>query len=370
MAATDSAYEQATRLLSQRNLHQKIWLPQTSTHARLRVTFSTTTNFVEDESLPVVLFIGPMFGTRYMGLMFDRMAREIGVRMICVDRPGLGGSMPVKGDQRVDVWLETVPVLLQHLNVKHVHIMSHSAGTIYTLNTISRFRDMLHPKSPYVALLAPWVDNKCSNVGLMNAASKLPAGAFSYWSNLNEFISQRVMPASLWSGGLFSSMAGRFQAQPGEADTGDSEDAQEKYGVDKKTTGEIEALSGRYAFAEDMSGGNDEARLCVKKLGAGAWADCEDYMDFVGALSRREKERMGEDGAASRLKVRMHFAESDVLIGKGGQRYFEECWKQDGVAESIDVVSKEWPGSNHDSVLVDSKVGAVRSVLEEIKRLR
>lgn len=68
-------------------------------------------------------------------------------------RPALGGSMPVKGEQRLSVWLETVPFLLEHLGMKHVSIMSHSAGTIYTLNTISRLRGILDPKMPYVAML-------------------------------------------------------------------------------------------------------------------------------------------------------------------------------------------------------------------------
>lgn len=56
-------------------------------------------------------------------------------------------------DVRVAVWLETVPVLLHRLGVEHVSIVTHSAGTIYTLNTLIRYRSILDPKTPYVAFL-------------------------------------------------------------------------------------------------------------------------------------------------------------------------------------------------------------------------
>lgn len=59
-------------------------------------------------------------------------------------------------DIRMRVWLETVPALLQQLNVEHVAIVTHSAGAIYTLNTLFRHRSILNPKAPYVALLGSY----------------------------------------------------------------------------------------------------------------------------------------------------------------------------------------------------------------------
>jgi hypothetical protein len=35
------------------------------------------------------------------------------------DRPGFGGSTPVPLDQRVNIWLEIVPAVLEKLEVKH-----------------------------------------------------------------------------------------------------------------------------------------------------------------------------------------------------------------------------------------------------------
>jgi len=53
------------------------------------------------------------------------------------------------------VWLETVPALLQQLDIEHVALLTHSAGTIYTLNTLYHHRSLLDPKAPYVAFLGP-----------------------------------------------------------------------------------------------------------------------------------------------------------------------------------------------------------------------
>ena len=65
----------------------------------------------------------------------------------------MGGSTPVPQKIRIQVWLETVPVLLRILNVEKVSILSHSAGTLYALNTIYHLRDILDPEAPYVALI-------------------------------------------------------------------------------------------------------------------------------------------------------------------------------------------------------------------------
>jgi pimeloyl-ACP methyl ester carboxylesterase len=68
-------------------------------------------------------------------------------------RPSFGGSTPVDLSIRMKVWLETVPALLQKLEVNHVSLLTHSAGTIYTLNTLLHHRAVLDPKAPYVAFL-------------------------------------------------------------------------------------------------------------------------------------------------------------------------------------------------------------------------
>lgn len=109
----------------------------------------------EEEDIPTVLLIPGMFASRYIATWpaVHAVAAGMGVRVLAVDRPGLGSSTAVPLAQRVPVWLELVPALLRHLGIRHVALVSHSAGTIYALNTLYRCRDVLHPKRPLVVLL-------------------------------------------------------------------------------------------------------------------------------------------------------------------------------------------------------------------------
>lgn len=68
-------------------------------------------------------------------------------------RPGMGGSTSVPLKVRVQVWLETVPALLEKVEVEHVSIVSHSAGTMYALNTLYHLREILDPNAPYIGLV-------------------------------------------------------------------------------------------------------------------------------------------------------------------------------------------------------------------------
>lgn len=87
MASVDAsrARDIALATLSAGHLHQSLWLPETPDHPRLRLTYSTTSNF-EDESLPAVLFIPPMFGSRWLVLEVNELARDCGVRVIFPER--------------------------------------------------------------------------------------------------------------------------------------------------------------------------------------------------------------------------------------------------------------------------------------------
>jgi hypothetical protein len=86
MNETASA-DQAFRTVCDVSFHRTLWVPETPDHPKLKVTYATTTNF-NNVNLPAVLFIGPMFSTRWVALHIDKLARDCGVRVICVDRYG------------------------------------------------------------------------------------------------------------------------------------------------------------------------------------------------------------------------------------------------------------------------------------------
>ena len=62
-----TAMEQTNNILCARHFHQVFWLPESELHGRLRITYATTSNFV-DKNLPVVLICAPMFGGRWYGM--------------------------------------------------------------------------------------------------------------------------------------------------------------------------------------------------------------------------------------------------------------------------------------------------------------
>ena len=215
----------------------------------------------------------------------------------------------------------------------------------------------------------PWVHNELSSATLMSMASKLPTSWFSGMSGLIQFINTRIAPVTSWSGGIVTSMTGLWKARSEDGDSDDETKAQETFGVDEQTAKEIDRLNMRYLFAESITGANEEALFCLKKSGPGLWGECDDYDVFIKSFVEREKirRRQGDPGAR-RLEIRMYFAESDVMIGEGGRKYFEKVWNQYGVIDIAHVDSKVMAQTDHDSVIIDVVKGGLRDVFEEIRR--
>ena len=65
----------------------------------------------------------------------------------------MGGSTDVPLVQRMSTWVELVPRLLAYLGIQHVALASHSAGTMYLLNTLYHCRDLLYPNNPVINML-------------------------------------------------------------------------------------------------------------------------------------------------------------------------------------------------------------------------
>lgn len=197
----------------------------------------------------------------------------------------------------------------------------------------------------------------------MSLVSKIPNSMLNSFGNVTRFINQRIAPAASWSGGILSSVSGLFQAGPGESG---STDLGEKYGTSEEVALQIDKLKVKYLFEEDLTGASEEVKLCLKKYGSGNWGVCEDFEKYVPDLAKQEEERRNPDSAQPKLRVRAFFAESDMMIGKAGQKYFDQCWMQNGINNSLDYESKELPETNHDSLLEDHRLGPLKSVFEEV----
>jgi hypothetical protein len=193
------------------------------------------------------------------------------------------------------------------------------------------------------------------------------------WADLNIFINSKVMPSASWSGGLLSSAASRFSSSastdiPG-TEVSISTTSAERYGVDVGMAKEIDELSMKYRFAEYTNGVNDEVKLCLRKCEDADWGEAQGYAACIRLIAQNERTLQQQNPGRAKLKVEAFFSGSDIMIGKRGQEYFEQCWQQDEFKEILDFATKTYPKANHDSVIMDYKNGALRDVFENVARL-
>ena len=55
-------------------------------------------------------------------------------------------------------------------------------------------------------------------------------------------------------------------------------------------------------------------------------------------------------GERQKLRVKVYLAESDMMTGKQGGEWFDNCWRPEVLEERIDYESCTVPGTNHDSI--------------------
>ncbi|KAK0552392.1 hypothetical protein OC846_002899 [Tilletia horrida] len=103
---------------------------------------------------PIVVFLG-LGAVRYLVGLYDDIAAAMGLRLICIDRWGLGRT-DVISEERRDVlgWGSVVGEVLDQLGIGRFAMLAHSAGAPYAMATVLR-----QPSSRIVGpvhLLAPW----------------------------------------------------------------------------------------------------------------------------------------------------------------------------------------------------------------------
>ncbi|KAJ7786036.1 hypothetical protein B0H16DRAFT_1400993 [Mycena metata] len=103
---------------------------------------------------PVVVFLGLGCVRHVMGL-YDDMAECLGLRLITIDRWGLGRTAArSKTSKGIMQWASVVEEVLDLLQIDECSVMAHSAGTPYALSFANKLSDRIRGN---VCLLAPWV---------------------------------------------------------------------------------------------------------------------------------------------------------------------------------------------------------------------
>ncbi|KAF8807592.1 hypothetical protein BYT27DRAFT_7099866 [Phlegmacium glaucopus] len=103
---------------------------------------------------PVVVFLGLGCVRHIMGL-YDEMADCMGLRLITIDRWGLGRTEPrSRSAKGIMQWASVVEEVLDLLHIDQCSIMAHSAGAPYALSFANKLPSRIRGD---ICLLAPWV---------------------------------------------------------------------------------------------------------------------------------------------------------------------------------------------------------------------
>lgn len=203
---------------------------------------------------------------------------------------------------------------------------------------------------------APWVDPAHSKVTSMQLMQYIPAQAFSVWHH--------IAPLLATSGVVINKASSIIPSTAGGKDTPQERNRQKlavEYDVPRDFQTELESLLGKTIMKENIVGANSEALLCARKGKGWSWGECDDYATFVETLATAERQKHQTDSNAEshgKLKVRAYFAENDVMVGVGGQKYMEKCWgREDGsLSDVLDFAAATIADTDHDSLVLSVNV--------------
>ncbi|KAI1813064.1 hypothetical protein GGS20DRAFT_498867 [Poronia punctata] len=356
--STDDSSTRSPSYFDDERFHQTLTIPPTPTRSTpLKVTYA---DFGHRNTDKVLLFCGPLFGSRYVLTPKDTLAQTHSIRIISLDRPGFGSTTDASSPcTRIHLWLTMVSAVLSHLHIPYISILAHSGGAIYAMNILLHLGHLLHPSRPYIALCTPWIHPSKSSVSLLKvAAGLIPNALVGRFNHVVRFIQGTVFPAVNFSSGVIGSSI--MQSPPGFIAPG----------VDPTTVITEEKLSAemiRRVNREDMRGLGQDALLLLKRDEyPGCWGEWGDYDTLVPMLARREERTNRNNNNNKPLQVSVYFAEADHMIGTvTGPEWFEDCWSADKRGDCINYTSCVIPKSDHDSILA-ARYGVMERVFKDM----
>ncbi|KAF5027127.1 hypothetical protein F66182_753 [Fusarium sp. NRRL 66182] len=338
------------------NQHFQLPADPSDDHPSLRVKYADYgyRNQTKPEDENVLLFFAPMCASRMIHVGKDELAKKYRVRIIVVDRPGFGGTEPVKLENRAFLCRKITLALLRHLQVRYVSVACHSGGTIYALDMILHHPEILHPNRSYMAIGAPWILPSHSGLWSMSLAQALPVSMMVQADKFIGFISGTLGPVLATSSG-FSQILGT-PAQPDTPRSGEND-------ADATFEEALESILFKFVYAESIEGFSDESLFLMQKVGGIAgWGDWLDYDDLVPKLVEALKR------AGRKLTIDVFFAKEDNMIGAAGSqgpKWLDSCWEKDEVKEVITYNTQVINGANHNTIW-SIRQGVPESVLQKL----
>ncbi|CAO3641088.1 unnamed protein product [Cunninghamella echinulata] len=109
--------------------------------------------------------------TRLVGIMFEEVAQQHGLRMIWPERPGYGLSEEVNPSKlNVLDWVQVIIQLANHLNITTFSIIAQSVGTVFAMAIAHLYPSRI--QGP-LYLISPWVSTQ--QAGTFKWTRRLPA---------------------------------------------------------------------------------------------------------------------------------------------------------------------------------------------------
>jgi pimeloyl-ACP methyl ester carboxylesterase len=141
----------------------------------------------DPHGFPVICCVG-MGMTRYIMAFYDELALSLRLRLITIDRPGVGESDQYSSGTGVPLnWPDDVSIVCNALSIVKFSLLAHSAGAIYALATALRLPQQVRGR---LHLMAPWIPpSQMSSIGSQKDA--VPSSSIPYTQKL-----LRVLPAS------------------------------------------------------------------------------------------------------------------------------------------------------------------------------
>ena len=248
--------------------------------------------------------------------------------------------------------------LLRHLEIEHVSVASHSGGTIYALDFVLNYPEILHPERPYLAIGAPWILPSHTSSATMRMAQLLPASIIDHTDKFVSLINNYISPAVAASVGLSQPVIHKL-APPRPESASDVRDGEDNDGI----RFEEELLQDiiNHIYTESTKGISDDAVLFMQK-NEGVWGDWGDYDTLVPRLEQALRT------AGRRLSIDVFFAENDFMVGDGGTKgtlWFDQCWDLQHEDGPIKYRSTIVRGADHNEIW-NLRWGAAQVVLNRI----
>ncbi len=303
----------------------------------------------------VLLFFSPLMGSRLLHICKNALAHNHRIRIINPDRPGIGGTDAAPAQDRLALWRAALPALFAHLRITRLHaVAAHSGGTVYALDFVLHHPEFLLPRTAgettVLALGAPWILPAHSGSGLLTLAECLPNFAVRQADKLAVMVTNYIAPAVGVSAGLSSFlMPQRVQ-----------DDGDESVRFEEKTV--WPALM-KKLYEEGVDGVGEDAVVFLQKAdGAAGWGDWGNYDGLVVRL----REVLAREGKG--LRVRVYYAEKDVIVGDGGKeskgaKWLDQCWAGDGT--EVEYRSRTVQGVDHDHIW-DLRWGVIQEVFRDV----